>query len=378
MEFSDSDEEIIDLNDEKNKEKEEKKEKSKSKNSLKNINWVKQSIESISQIVKSENEENENSEYNIENRNNGILDNINDCDNDNDNDNDEDNQDDSINEKNDVNYNKNNKYNDFTEKTEETQPDSNAIKKKNIKKNINNYTFIWDEGGNNVKLIGSFSNWKQQYEMEKDEKDNIYKFSLPLNNEKYQYKFIVDGVWKCSKKQSTIDDGKGNINNILDLTNIKPKEEIKKKSISKKNSKNFSKKKIKEKKKKEKKNSDLKKEKKEQKKANNNNEYGNDYPDYMKLTEPNNSNNIGKAFNINNESKQKKIGNPKYYKFEAINSYSSNKSYLNLINYRHTRLNHILFQKKIKNDILYIKIGMSNRYREKATTFIYYNCKNNN
>ena len=99
----------------------------------------------------------------------------------------------------------------------------------------------------------------------------------------------------------------------------------------------------------------------------------------MKLTEPNNSNNIGKAFNINNESKQKKIGIQKFYKLEPNNSYSSIKSYLNLWHYRHTRINHIILQKKIKKDIFYIKIGMSNRYREKATTFIYYNCfsKNN-
>ena len=28
------------------------------------------------------------------------------------------------------------------------------------------------------------------------------------NNDKYQYKYIVDGVWKFSKKQNIIDDGK--------------------------------------------------------------------------------------------------------------------------------------------------------------------------
>jgi len=207
--------------------------------------------------------------------------------------------------------------------------------------------------------------------MEKDEKDKIYKFSLPLNNEIYQYKFIVDGVWKCSKNQNTIDDGKGNINNILDLTSIKPKEDINKKNLNKKNSKGVKKGKAKEKKKNEKKKSNLnlnKEKKKELKKR----QYGNVYPDNMSLTEPNNSDIISKAFNINNESKQKKIGNPKYYKYVPNNSYSSGKSYLYISTYRHTILNHILFQKTIKKNSE-IKIGISFRYREKAATLIYYN-----
>lgn len=368
MEFSDSEEEIIDLNAEKSKE-EKKAEKSKSKSSSNKIKWVKSSLESLSQMAKNEVEETEYEEHSNINKDEEIID----IDNDNEGENQEkisdyDNYND--NDKNDDNYNKDNKYNDFTEKTEETHADSNNAKNKQ-----SIYTFIWDEGGENVKLIGSFSNWKQKYEMEKDEKDQIYKFSLPLNNEKYQYKFIVDGVWKCSKNQETIDDGKGNINNILDLTNndIQPKEEVKKKNISKKGSKIENKKKAKEKKKKEKKKSFTNTKKEKQKKGINKKEYGNVYPEFDNLTEPNHNDIIGKAFNINNQSKQKKLGNPFYYKFEPINSYSSNKSYLNISTYRHTILNHIIFQKNIKNNI-HIKIGIFSRYREKASTFIYYNC----
>ena len=368
MEFSDSEEEIIDLNAEKSKE-EKKAEKSKSKSSSNKIKWVKSSLESLSQMAKNEVEETEYEEHSNINKDEEIID----IDNDNEGENQEkisdyDNYND--NDKNDDNYNKDNKYNDFTEKTEETHADSNNAKNKQ-----SIYTFIWDEGGENVKLIGSFSNWKQKYEMEKDEKDQIYKFSLPLNNEKYQYKFIVDGVWKCSKNQETIDDGKGNINNILDLTNndIQPKEEVKKKNISKKGSKIENKKKTKEKKKKEKKKSFTNTKKEKQKKGINKKEYGNVYPEFDNLTEPNHNDIIGKAFNINNQSKQKKLGNPFYYKFEPINSYSSNKSYLNISTYRHTILNHIIFQKNIKNNI-HIKIGIFSRYREKASTFIYYNC----
>ena len=310
MEFSDTEEEIIDLNAENTKE-DDKKEKALPKR----MKWVKSSLESISQMARSEAEETEYAEINNLDQNEENQENNND--------NDEENLSDyNNNENNDKNKNKENKNNNndkkenkkkvITEKKEETKNDSNKVQK------VQKYIFIWDEGGNSVKLIGTFSNWKQQYDMKKDEKDQIFKISLPLSNEKYQYKFIVDGVWKCSQKQETIDDGKGNINNFLDLsiTNIKGKEEKikKKKKISKKNSKLETKKKTKEKIKKDNRKNDLnlKKEKKQTIKIF---EYGNEYPDSLKLTEPNHSENIGKSFNINNMSKQKKIGNPKYYKF---------------------------------------------------------------
>ena len=148
MEFSDSEEEIIDLNDEKSKE-EKKPEKSKSKSSSNKIKWVKSSLESLSQMAKNDVEETEYEEHSNINKDEENIDididnegenqeKISDYDNYNDND------------KKDDNY-KNNNYNDATEKTEETHADSNMAKNKQ-----SFYTFIWDEGGENVKLIGSF------------------------------------------------------------------------------------------------------------------------------------------------------------------------------------------------------------------------------
>ena len=367
MELSDSEEEIVDLNEEKDKSKEEeKKDKPKSKLSSSKISkWIKPSLESLSQMAKSIPEDTDTGDQNNIDQNYANFE----MDNYNDDDNAEDNQD----KNSDYNNYINDKYNDKdnnNKSAEDTNTNTNT--NSNSAKNNQNYIFTWDEGGNNVKLIGSFSNWVKYYEMEKDEKDQIFKFSLPLENGKYQYKFIVDGVWKCSKKQNTEDDGEGNINNILDLNNIKPKEEIKNKNFNKKNNKIENKKKIKEKKKNEKKKSDINI-KKERKKTSKKNAFGNDYPEPAKLTELNLDDDIAKAFNINNESKQKKIGNQKFNKFEINNYYSSNKSYLNISCYRHNKLNHIIFQKKNKTYIN-SKIGMSYRYRGKATTFIYYNC----
>ena len=89
------------------------------------------------------------------------------------------------------------------------------------------------------------------------------------------------------------------------------------------------------------------------------------------MTEPYNNNIIGKPFNLNNESKQNKIGNEKFYGFNQINSNSSYKSYLGISGYRHNILQHILLPND-NNEEYEIKIGLSHRYREKAITVIYY------
>jgi hypothetical protein len=325
------------------------------------MKWVRSSLSTISQLQREEIEELENDEIYNENQ-------FGDNDNQNQENILENNNDENVeNDDNEINNNDNNDNNEESnnKETDETFSDSNSNKIM--------HTFTWDEGGDDVKLIGSFSGWKQQFNMVKDEKDQIYKVSLPLKNEIYEYKFIVDGVWKCSKKQNTKDDGKGNINNVIDLTNVKQKNENKKKVPSKKNSKNGEKSKKKksrkEMKSKDKKNSENGK--KGKIKNLKNKEYGTEYPDQNEMTEPKYNDLIGKSFNINNESKQRKIGVLKYFKYVPNNSYSANKSYINISSYRHTILEHILFQKKIKKN-KDIKYGLSIRYRQKATTFIYY------
>ena len=88
------------------------------------------------------------------------------------------------------------------------------------------FTFVWNEGGNEVKITGSFSDWKIQFPMTKDPDTQSFKFELPLDNGIYQYKFIVDNVWKCSKNYPTVPDGSGNVNNILNFNENEEKESI--------------------------------------------------------------------------------------------------------------------------------------------------------
>ena len=188
MEVSDDDEEIVELNEQQTNSKTAKnKEKNTSKSSLKKIKWnlTKYSIDSISQIVNSESSQSFYNSYSI---------------------NEIDNEKKSEKNENNIKENKEIKNSDNTPLN---IPETEFI-----------YTFTWEEGGNEIKIIGSFTDWKESYDMKKDLNDNVYKISLPLHNKIYYYKFIVDGEWKYSEIQPKTKDNSGNINNILDLTNF--------------------------------------------------------------------------------------------------------------------------------------------------------------
>lgn len=109
------------------------------------------------------------------------------------------------------------------------------IKKKNSKMNLKEvpYTFTWDEGGKNIKVTGTFGKWSKFYDMKYFSKEKLFKCTINLPRDKHEYKFIVDGNWKYSKKQPLKKDNKNNTNNIIDLTNYIPKDMQKNISIEK-------------------------------------------------------------------------------------------------------------------------------------------------
>lgn len=88
--------------------------------------------------------------------------------------------------------------------------------------NISLFTHIfkWENGGKEVFLSGSFCNWKTNYKMEKiDDKTYMLKLDVP-NKGVFQYKYFVDNIWLYSDKEPICTDGRGNINNILDVDQI--------------------------------------------------------------------------------------------------------------------------------------------------------------
>ena len=231
--------------------------------------------------------------------------------------------------------------------------ESDTINQQNQNSNIINsnyieYTFIWKEGGNNVKLVGSFNNWKEQLVMDKDPIDKIFKYKLKLKKDKYEYKFVVDNTWKYSRQQKMKSDGRGNTNNFIDLTDYK---------LSKNNIKKTKKKKKK-----------IKKEIPEKPKEDS---FGLIFPKNEELNSeaPNAQELYLKSFYINDATNQKNVGEPQYYKYINRESFTEEKSYRNLLYSPHVNLNHTLTlceQKQI------LQTGLTYRFRNKDCTLVYY------
>lgn len=81
--------------------------------------------------------------------------------------------------------------------------------------------FVWKEGGEMVYVTGSFTNWKQWFLMNRSDKNSgEFRLSLELPLGIHQFKFIVDSHWRCSLDYPQINDGRGNINNQIDTTQI--------------------------------------------------------------------------------------------------------------------------------------------------------------
>ena len=218
------------------------------------------------------------------------------------------------------------------------------------------YTFIWNEGGKNVKVTGSFVNWSIYYDMEYSKEEKLFKYSVKLSKGKHSYKFIVDGIWKCSQNQPKLTDNSNNINNFLDLTNFKPKKKVKK------NKKTIKK----EKKKKEKqiirKKIDRGYDIKFPKKDDLNTEAPVIQPDFLE------------TFLIDTRSNQNFIGRSQYLNFQTREAFTEEKSYKELMMAPHISLNHSL--KNVDKSNL-MEVGINFRFRDKNCTLVYYSHQEN-
>ena len=251
---------------------------------------------------------------------------------------------------------------------EEINNDNNKPneKKEEMNNNINNkYIFIYPDEAQNVKLTGSFCDWKIKYDMIRDPNDNKFKLALPLNNEIYQFKFIVDNEWKYSSNYQTQPDNLGNINNCIDLTNYFKKEEI-----TKKNSKdklpligNENAPKTKETTSSDKEENKIIKRKESI--------YDCEYPsDDNIIPMPLPNKRYYKSFKLDKYSHQNSIGNQKYLNYDDKISLSYEASSKPIFLLGHVNLNHLICFKNKK--MITAKNCMSFRYREKACTILYY------
>lgn len=119
------------------------------------------------------------------------------------------------------------------------QTSSSQESQKELNNDLIQYTFIWKEGGENVKITGSFlENWKKQEPMTKNLITNFYEITLNITPGIYQFKFIIDDKWMCSKDYKINKDKNNNDNNEIDLSNYNNK--MINKKITKKGNNDYS------------------------------------------------------------------------------------------------------------------------------------------
>ena len=241
------------------------------------------------------------------------------------------------------------------EKEKNKKPKSNISGVETLKVPV---TFEWDGGGNNVYVTGNFCNWKQLFLMKKEENG---KFILNLNlpKGKYQYKFKVDEIWKFNDKFPTINEN-GNINNIIDTTNLEINYENMEGKATRANTSNNE-------------NNENSKSKKYLSKSKNNSFVRQKlYSNYI----PKKDEFQGKVTHITFKSKsclnfsKNKIGNNKYIEIQEKNILSDNNSYKKIAIAPNTDIDHLNIKNKINNNNIISSVPI--RYRRKYTTFVYY------
>ncbi|KAL6197807.1 hypothetical protein ACLB2K_027601 [Fragaria x ananassa] len=82
--------------------------------------------------------------------------------------------------------------------------------------------FTWSYGGNDVAVEGSWDDWKTRLPLQRSGKDFTIMKVLPSGV--YQYRFVVDGQWRCAPDLPLSHDDAGNSYNLLDLQDYVPED----------------------------------------------------------------------------------------------------------------------------------------------------------
>ena len=74
--------------------------------------------------------------------------------------------------------------------------------------------FVCSGAENYVKVAGTWNSWKPQ-NLIYNQEDDTWMLSLNLKPGTYQYKYIIDGDWIHDPSKRWIEDGTGNVNNVI-------------------------------------------------------------------------------------------------------------------------------------------------------------------
>nr|CAD1836687.1 unnamed protein product [Ananas comosus var. bracteatus] len=76
--------------------------------------------------------------------------------------------------------------------------------------------FSWPYGGRHVAICGSFTRWVDQYQMALVEGSmGEYQAIFDLPPGVYQYRFLVDGMWRCDEQKLCATNEYGILNNVI-------------------------------------------------------------------------------------------------------------------------------------------------------------------
>ncbi|KAK0782609.1 hypothetical protein LTR91_003694 [Friedmanniomyces endolithicus] len=82
------------------------------------------------------------------------------------------------------------------------------------------HTFRWQHTAQQVFVTGTFDNWSKTEKLNWNGSGFEKTVSLPEKQDKILYKFFVDGDWKHDQSAKTETDHQGNVNNVLDPSDI--------------------------------------------------------------------------------------------------------------------------------------------------------------
>ena len=219
------------------------------------------------------------------------------------------------------------------------------------------FKFEWKEGGNDVKITGSFlENWNKKIDMKKNPKTGVFEVIFYIPKGIHEFKFIVDNKWVCSQNYKTINDKNNFSNNIIDLTNYIPPK------ISENTCTNTS------------------STKKKKRSGKDTIEYGCNFPNQseVNLEAPVLPQHYLASFDLNFQTKQEFLKNyfQKCLLMDKTKNLIEDDTFKSIITISHDKLSHICynFENNIDNDN-YIRSSITQRNRHKFLTLVYYTPK---
>jgi len=86
--------------------------------------------------------------------------------------------------------------------------------------------FRWHHGAQReVYVVGSFSNWQTKIRLTREPDSEALSTVVQIVPGIHQYKFIVDGEWRCAQDQPRCLDSVGNENNCIEVEEAEAAEE---------------------------------------------------------------------------------------------------------------------------------------------------------